>query len=121
MAGDPRSGHGGGAYIRKRTQLKHRAMKAGTPCAWCGQPFDWTLPPQHPMAFTADHVIALANGGDLLGDLQGLHRLEAVTPEKAPTKNQTYAARHKTCTKSRWQYTCRTTQTHAASMHKRDA
>lgn len=74
MAVDPRKGRGANAYLLKRKQLKHRTMKSGAPCSWCGQPFDWTLPPQHPMAFTADHVIALANGGDLLGELQALHR-----------------------------------------------
>ena len=58
-----RNGHGHRAYRRKAEQVKHRAMKNGTPCAWCGQPFDWTLPPLHAMAFTADHVQAIVNGG----------------------------------------------------------
>lgn len=74
MRSAARDSTGHRAYRRKAQQLKHRAMKNGTPCAWCGQPFDWTLPPLHAMAFTADHVIALANGGDLLGELQALHR-----------------------------------------------
>lgn len=69
-----RNGHGHRAYRRKAEQVKHRAMKNGTPCAWCGQPFDWSLPPLHAMAFTADHVQAIINGGSLLGDLQPMHR-----------------------------------------------
>ena len=74
MAVDPRKGTGANAYLRLRKQLKHRTMKSGAPCAWCGQPFDWTLDSQHPMAFTADHIHAIANGGDLLGELHALHR-----------------------------------------------
>lgn len=73
MAAD-RNGIGHRAYRLKRQQLMHRTKKSGAPCSWCGQPFDWTLPPLHAMAFTADHVTAIANGGDLLGELQALHR-----------------------------------------------
>lgn len=74
MAIDPRKGRGSGAYVRLRTQLKFRTQRANNPCVWCGQPFDWTLPSQHPGAFTADHTVPLAGGGDLLGELQPMHR-----------------------------------------------
>lgn len=92
MAADPRKGTGANAYLRLRKQLKHRTMKTNAVCAHCGQPFDWTLPPQHPMAFTADHVDAIANGGDLLGELQALHRPGDATARRAVTSPQSSAA-----------------------------
>lgn len=62
------------AYRRKALSLRHRTTRHNLPCAWCGEPIDTTLPYQHPQAFTADHVTALANGGDILGELQPMHR-----------------------------------------------
>lgn len=74
MSNPRRDGPGAEAYRRKAKQLRHRTQKHNLPCAWCGQPFDWTLPPTHRMAFTADHQEAIANGGKLLGQLQPMHR-----------------------------------------------
>lgn len=69
-----RNGIGTKAYRRKAQQLKHRVAKYGIPCAWCGHPIDTALPWADPLAFTADHVQAIANGGALLGELQPVHR-----------------------------------------------
>lgn len=69
-----RNGRGAGAYKRKRLQLMHRTKKNNDVCAWCGKPFDWTADPQSGGGFTADHIQPLNRGGELLGDLQPLHR-----------------------------------------------
>lgn len=65
-----RNGKGHRAYRRQRRILKRKQL----PCTWCGQPIDYTLPYTHPMSYTADHTVALANGGELLQDLQPMHR-----------------------------------------------
>ncbi|WP_279063662.1 HNH endonuclease [Dermabacter hominis] len=74
MTARTRNGTGHRAYRRKAQQLKHRTQRDNGVCEWCGQPFDWTLPPMHAMAFTADHTEAIANGGNLLGELKPMHR-----------------------------------------------
>lgn len=71
MAQRARDGKGHRAYRRKRERLK----RLGLPCAWCGEEINYDLPPQHPLAFTADHPTAIANGGDLVNqDLKPMHR-----------------------------------------------
>jgi 5-methylcytosine-specific restriction endonuclease McrA len=62
------------AYVAKREALKRQAKRTQTPCWICHKPFDFTLEWKHPMAFTADHVKAIANGGSMTGELRPAHR-----------------------------------------------
>lgn len=61
-------------YRKRQRALRNLVRTKGLPCWLCGRPIDLDLPPRHAMAFTADHVNAIANGGRLLGDLQPAHR-----------------------------------------------
>ena len=68
MAQRLRDGRGKTAYRRKRDALKRRVEREGLTCGHgsptqegCGEPIDLD-----PMAFTADHPEALANGGHLV-------------------------------------------------------
>lgn len=76
---DLHHGRGYKAYRRKREALKRRVEREGLVCGHgssfgCGQPFDLTLAHPHPMSFSADHPIALANGGHLTKqDLHPFH------------------------------------------------
>lgn len=54
-----RRGRGGRPYER----LKARVFREETHCWICGQWVDQTLPPQHAMARTLDHVTQLNQGG----------------------------------------------------------
>jgi hypothetical protein len=70
-----RNGKGHRAYRRKQATLKRRTATHNLPCAWCGHPIDTTLPYTDAMSFTADHPIAIHNGGDLVKqDLEPFHR-----------------------------------------------
>ena len=75
-----RNGVGHRAYRRKQAALKRRTANENLPCGWmsdygCGEPIDTTLPSTNPMSFTADHPVALNNGGHLVKqDLHPFHR-----------------------------------------------
>lgn len=58
------------AYRRKAARLR-RVEKV---CWICEGPIDPTLDYRDPMSSTADHVIPLAAGGDILGELRAAHR-----------------------------------------------
>lgn len=62
------------SYKKKREALKRQTRKHAWPCALCGQPFDWSLPYYHGMAWTADHVVPLHEGGHITGVLRPAHR-----------------------------------------------
>lgn len=62
------------SYRAKAAALRKATSDGGWPCHLCGKPIDMTLPYTHPLAFTADHLDAIANGGQLLGDLAPAHR-----------------------------------------------
>lgn len=62
------------AYVAKREALRRQVAKRGLLCHLCGQPFDLDLPWKHPMSLTADHVVPIANGGSMTGDLLPAHR-----------------------------------------------
>ena len=62
------------SYRAKAAALRKATSDNGWPCHLCGKPIDMTLPYTHPLAFTADHLDAIANGGNLLGDLAPAHR-----------------------------------------------
>lgn len=60
---------------RKRTAALRRAVEThGLHCHLCDNPIDLTLPSTHPLSFTADHLDAIANGGNLYGALAPAHR-----------------------------------------------
>lgn len=61
-----RNGRGHRAYRRAQAALAARYKRNGWPCPECGEPFDWDNP-QSSHGFTADHPLALNNGGKLLG------------------------------------------------------
>jgi len=70
-----RNGKGHRAYRRKQAQLKRRTKNEHLPCTWCGQSIDTDLPSTHRMSFTADHPVALENGGHLVKqELAPFHR-----------------------------------------------
>lgn len=62
------------SYRAKAAALRKATSDNGWPCHLCGKPIDMSLPYTHPLAFTADHLDAIANGGNLLGDLAPAHR-----------------------------------------------
>lgn len=70
-----RDGKGHRAYRRKQERLKRRVEREGLVCEGCGEGFDLTLPYTDRMSFTADHPVAINNGGHLVKqDLAPYHR-----------------------------------------------
>ncbi|MEU6267685.1 HNH endonuclease [Saccharopolyspora shandongensis] len=66
--GDSRSGR---PWRRVGAQL--RAL--GLPCAICGRPINYDLPPNHRQSFTADHVVPMALGGtNTIDNVRPAHR-----------------------------------------------
>lgn len=61
-------------YVKRTKALRRAVETQGLHCHLCGNPIDLTLPPTHPMSFTADHLDAIANGGSLYGSLAPAHR-----------------------------------------------
>ena len=59
-------GKGSSAYQRQQQAIKRLCKAKGIGCSNCGQPFDYA-DHNSPRGFTADHPVALANGGTLLG------------------------------------------------------
>lgn len=71
-----RDGKGHRAYRRQQAALKRRTAVENLPCGYgspsgmgCGEPIDTTLDSKNALSFTADHDLALANGGKLVGQL----------------------------------------------------
>lgn len=71
-----RDGKGHRAYRREQAALKRRTRAQHLPCGYgstsgwgCGEQIDTTLPAKHKWSFTADHDVALDNGGKLVGQL----------------------------------------------------
>lgn len=65
-----RNGKGHRAYRAKARRLK----RSGSLICWlCNDPIDPDLPREDPMSWTADHVIPLAQGGSLTGELRPAH------------------------------------------------
>lgn len=85
-------------YRKHAAALKQDAINNDKPCHLCGEHFDFTLPYTHPLAFTADHLDAIANGGDLLGNLAPAHRKCNSSRGKKRLKTQV----HPPSTSRRW-------------------
>lgn len=69
----------GETHQQHRHRLAHAAELCQTHpelavCWLCGNPIDMQLPPHHPNAFTLDHIIPLARGGNLHGETKPAHR-----------------------------------------------
>lgn len=69
-----RAGRDNREYRRRAHALKRRVAREHLPCWLCGRRINTALPASHPMAFTADHVRPLKDGGALLGPLKPAHR-----------------------------------------------
>lgn len=69
---DPRRANG-----HRRTQLRRRVAAQGRPCALCGGPIDYSLPPGHPLSYELDEIIPVSKGGDPLDpdNVQPAHRI----------------------------------------------
>lgn len=71
MTATNRNGKGHRSFRRQAKILRRK----GLPCAWCGKPIPDDVPPNHPLAFTADHGDPLAAGGSLhKQELAPMHR-----------------------------------------------
>lgn len=74
MSGKPnprnRNGHA-------RRKLRNYVRSLGLPCAICGRPIDYSLPPGHPMGYELDEICPVALGGDPLDkrNVQPAHRI----------------------------------------------
>lgn len=70
-----RNGKGHRAYRRKQAALKRRTAREAIPCWICGATIDTSLPPNHRMAFTADHYEPISTGGHLVrNELRPAHK-----------------------------------------------
>jgi len=66
-----RNGRNLQAYRRRARRLKRTVP----PVCWiCGDMIDLDLPFTHAMSWTADHVVPLAKGGDIHGEMRPAHR-----------------------------------------------
>ncbi|MEU8055701.1 HNH endonuclease [Microbispora bryophytorum] len=86
----PRSkGRAGRPWRRIRAQV----LAESSVCWLCGKWIDQTLPPQHPMSATVDHVIPISRGGPELDPslLRPAHRScnsrKGNRPEAKPSRN----------------------------------
>ena len=70
--GNPRQSNG-----HRRRQLRARVKAMGLPCALCGKPIDYSLPPGHPMSYELDEIRPVSKGGDPLDpdNVQPAHRI----------------------------------------------
>lgn len=63
-------------HHRRDRRLAAMVRRRGDDCHLCGEMIDYDLPPGHPQAFEADHVIPWAAGGtSTLDNLAASHRL----------------------------------------------
>lgn len=59
----------GAGRTTRRARRNAANLKAGRhPCWLCGQPIDYSLPPEHPDAFSVDHAKPLSLRPDLAED-----------------------------------------------------
>ena len=60
----------------RRNQLRDKVARMGLPCALCGRPIDYTLPPGHPWCYELDEIIPVSKGGNPLdpANVQPAHR-----------------------------------------------
>lgn len=60
-----------------RTALRRGVAAMGLPCALCGRPIDYSLPPGHPMSYELDEIVPVSRGGSPLdpSNVQPAHRI----------------------------------------------
>ncbi len=60
----------------RRSELRARVASLGLPCALCGEPIDYSLPPLDPRSFELDEIVPVSLGGDPLdpSNVQPAHR-----------------------------------------------
>lgn len=70
--GNPRSKNG-----HRRRRLRARVASLGLPCALCGKPIDYSLPPGHPMGYELDEIVPVSLGGSPTdpSNVQPAHRV----------------------------------------------
>lgn len=70
--GNPRRTNG-----TKRNKLRARVKAQGLPCALCGLPIDYSLPPGDPMSYELDEIVPVSLGGDPydIDNVQPTHRI----------------------------------------------
>lgn len=61
----------------RRRKLRARVKAMGLPCAICGAPIDYSLPPLDPMSYELDEIVPVSLGGSELefSNVQPAHRL----------------------------------------------
>ena len=61
----------------QRNRIRNRLAAMSMPCALCGQPIDYSLPPGNPMSFEVDEIVPVSCGGDPLdiNNCQPAHRI----------------------------------------------
>ena len=69
--GNPRRSNG-----HRRSQVVRMVRSWGRPCAICGRPIDYSLPPGDPWCFEVDEIVPVSKGGSPLdpGNVQPTHR-----------------------------------------------
>lgn len=65
------------ANSSRRNKIRARIKAEGEPCALCGLPIDYSLPPGDPMAFEVDEIVPVSLGGNPLDitNCQAVHRI----------------------------------------------
>lgn len=58
MTGNPRRANGA-----RRDKVRAVVRSWGRPCAICGDPIDYSLPPGDPWSFEVDEIIPVSKGG----------------------------------------------------------
>lgn len=82
----------------RRRQAVARLRARRDPCALCGGPIDYDLPPGHPLSFECDEIVPVSLGGSPydMDNLQAAHRIcnqrrgnrtmESIRDEKSKAK-----------------------------------
>lgn len=61
-------------YRNNRNLLRDRTKQIGDNCRACNGAFRWDVPWYHPLAFTANHITEVVNGGtDEIDNLEPMH------------------------------------------------
>lgn len=70
----PAKGRDNKRYADLSQALRRRARRDNEPCWICGRPIDFDADWRDPLSFTADHVVPIALGGSMRGEMRPCHR-----------------------------------------------